>query len=352
MDFLLNDVDKQFYETRLRDFLPERIIDVHTHVWLDQFRRKTGTDPSRTVSWPSMVAKDNSIEDHMESYRIMFPDKVVKPVIFSNLSPEDDLEAGNGYISQSAARYKLPCLMYADPELPADLLDKSVKEGGFSGIKVYLDFSPGYIPQNEIRIYDFLTREHLEVADRNGWVVMLHIPRSGRLKDPVNIAQMMEIDKRYKNIKLIIAHVGRAYCNEDVGDAFRYLRKTERMYFDISANCNAWVFEELLKNIDHKRILFGSDLPILRMRTKRICENGKYINLIPKGLYGDVSKDSHMRECSDETARNMTLFMYEEIDAFKRAAQKTGLQKSGIEDVFYNNAKKMLQSAGFEMEEE
>ena len=40
-------------------------------------------------------------------------------------------------------------------------------------------------------------------------------------------------------------------------------------------------------------------MPILRMRARRICENGIYVNLVPKGLYGDVSGDIHMREVDD-----------------------------------------------------
>ena len=349
MNLNLNDTDKMFYSNYIKDFLPDKIIDVHTHVWLDEFKHRAADyeKKSRSVSWPSMVAKDNSIEDHLESYEIMFPEKLCIPMIFSNLFPGDDIEAGNGYISMCAGKYEIPSLMYTGPEAKPDDLEKKVLKGGFLGIKVYLNFAPYYIPQDEIRIYDYLTHEHLEVADKNGWIVMLHIPRKDRLKDPVNLIQMMEIDKRYKNIKLIIAHVGRAYCNEDVGDAFSVLKNSERMYFDISANCNAWVFEQLLKNVDTKKILFGSDLPILRMRTKRICENGKYVNLVPKGLYGDVSKDSHMREVSGEQSEKMTLFMYEEIKAFKLAANNIGLSDTDIEDVFFNNAKAILLSTGY-----
>jgi len=54
------------------------------------------------------------------------------------------------------------------------------------------------------------------------------------------------------------------------------------MMFDFSANTNQWVFEQLIKAVGPKRILFGSDLPILRIRAKRICENGTYVNLVPK----------------------------------------------------------------------
>jgi len=84
-----------------------------------------------------------------------------------------------------------------------------------------------------------------------------------------------------------------------------------------------------------KRIMFGSDMPILRLRTRRIEENGKYINIVPKGVYGDVSADSHMRESEDE---EFTFFMYREIEAFRAAAEATGLSRADIEDVFCNNA--------------
>ena len=72
-----------------------------------------------------------------------------------------------------------------------------------------------------------------------------------------------------------------------------------------------------------------------------------YINLIPKGLYGDVSGDPHMRECTGEIAEQMTLFMYEEIDAFRKATLNTGLKEGAVEDIFYNNACRMLREAGF-----
>jgi hypothetical protein len=158
----------------------------------------------------------------------------------------------------------------------------------------------------------------------------------------------MMIEDDYPDLKLIVAHVGRAYCREDAGGAFDLLGNTDRMVFDISANTNAWVFEKLIKTVGPKRILFGSDLPILRMRMRRICEAGKYINLVPKGLYGDVSDDPHMREVEGKEAEKLTFFMYEELLAFKEAAQKTGLNTGDIEDIFFNNAREMLEDTGRE----
>jgi len=132
-----------------------------------------------------------------------------------------------------------------------------------------------------------------------------------------------------------------------VGAAFEALADTEHLRFDISANCNAWVFEQLIRAVGPRRILFGSDMPILRLRTRRICENGMYVNLVPKGLYGDVSVDPHMRELDGGEAEQLTFFMYEEIDAFRRAAESTGLSRQDVEDVFCNNAAAMLESVGW-----
>ena len=176
-------------------------------------------------------------------------------------------------------------------------------------------------------------------------IMMLHIPRSLRLKDPANLKQLIEIENNYPNVKLVVAHVGGAYCKEDIGDAFEILSDTKNMMFDFSANCNSFVFEKLIQAVGPKRILFGSDLPILKMRTHRICENGKYINLVPKSLYGDISSYPNMREVSDVEADKITFFLYEELAAFFKAALKCNLTKNDLEDVFYNNAIKIINDA-------
>jgi len=69
------------------------------------------------------------------------------------------------------------------------------------------------------------------------------------------------------------------------------------------------------------------------------------VNLVPKGLYGDVSGDKNMGEVEGEEAHKLTFFLYEEIDAFRRAAERVGLSRGDVEDVFYHNAKAMIEAA-------
>jgi len=157
----------------------------------------------------------------------------------------------------------------------------------------------------------------------------------------------MEIDKRYPNAKIVVAHVGRAYCEEDTGDAFNVLAGSKHLLFDISANTNEQVFRELLECVGPRRVLFGSDMPILRMRMRRISEEGRYVNIVPRGLYGDVSNDPNMREADGEEAARLSFFLYEEIDAFLRAAEQAGLSRYDIADVFHGNAARLLEAAGW-----
>ena len=76
-------------------------------------------------------------------------------------------------------------------------------------------------------------------------------------------------------------------------------------------------------------------MPIAKMRMYRINENGDYINVVPRGLYGDLTGAAHMRE-TDEL--NVTNFTYEIIRGFKKCAENLSLSKKDVEDIMCNNA--------------
>ena len=345
--FPVTDIDREIYETEIKDFLPEKIIDIHTHVWLDKDHTKKELPPGemkRTVTWPSLVAKDNSVEDLMETYRLMFPDKQVTPLMFT-MGKKEDLPACNAYVYEAMQKSGYPGLYYSHPGQSPEELRRLILAGGYLGVKGYLDLSPSYLPEAEIRIFDFFPLEQLALMNELGAIVMLHIPRHGRLKDPVNIQQILEIKSKFSRIRLIIAHIGRAYTKNDIGNAFEELKAAPDLMFDFCANTCQTAMEGLLKAFGSKNVLFGSDLPILRMRTRRIEENDTYINLVPPGLYGDPSQDPHLREVSEEEGKKLTFFMYEEILSFKRAAEAVGLSREDIELCFYGNAKKLIDGA-------
>ncbi|MBP3692444.1 MAG: amidohydrolase [Clostridia bacterium] len=324
--------DKKVYEEQLKDFLPEKIVDIHLHMWEPGSKPQIDLNEKGMQNWPDIVAPDFTYEDLELSYGQMFPDKKVKQVLMTD--PTCYLDDQNAYVLRKAKENNLPALYCTTYKTTGDEIRRAIADG-FCGIKPYLNNCPEYIPANEVRIYDFLTPEHLEVCNELGAVIMLHIPRSKRLADPVNLAQIAEIDEKYPNAKVLIAHIGRAYCDEDFGDGFKVLSKTKNLYVEFTATTHTNAMVEAIKAVGVKRFMFGSDMPITKMRMYRIIENGTYVNVVPRGMYGDVSDDPHMRE-TDET--EITSFMYEELLAFKEAAKILNLSKQDVEDIMCNNA--------------
>ena len=334
-ELIINDYDKQVYEKELKDFLPDSFIDCHTHIWKDSFLPYGSANGG--ALWIDRVADELTADDLMRTLAELYPNKNVTPLVFGGV--KHNIEQCNRYVCDESQKYGFPTLLRSDYSMSAEELEEQVKKGGFLGLKPYITNCPPYIPVPEIRIFDFLPYEHLRVADKNGWIVMLHIPRSKRLIDPVNLAQLMEIEEKYPNLKLIVAHIGRAYSVEDLGNSFDLLKNTKNMIFDFTANLCDDAIKACIEAVGAKRLLFGSDLPISIMRMYRITENGIYYNIVPRGMYGDVSDDPHLRE-SDE--KDITLMIYEQLRAFKRVATEMKLTDAQIEDIMYCNSKELL----------
>lgn len=344
LDLKLTDYDRKFYEENIKDFLPDVFYDTHSHLWSDEHRINKKRGDMGAATWPSLVALDNSAEDLDETYKTIFPGKKVIPLVCGNIGAGEDFEAHNRFVEEGAKKYGWPALYFSSPKMSADELRENILKGGFLGVKAYLNHSPRYLPNDEIRIYDFFPPHQLEVINELGGIVLCHIARSRRLGDPVNLAQIREIDEKYPNLTLIVAHIGRAYGPNDIGNGFEELAKTKNVYVDFAANCYDRAMVGMLKSVGYKRSLYGSDMPIFRMKARRIIdENGMYINLVPKGYYGDLSGEIHMRELEGKEAEELSFYIYDEILAFKRAAEEVGLTKEQVEDVFYGNAKELIE---------
>ena len=107
MIFPLKDVDRRFYQEHLAGFLPSKMVDIHTHVWLKAFRVPMPAD-TRGQTWPRHVAEDNAIEDLLETYRLLLPEQEVTPLIFGWPERDADMEQTNAYTSRVARQHNLP----------------------------------------------------------------------------------------------------------------------------------------------------------------------------------------------------------------------------------------------------
>jgi len=328
-------VDLPFYREHLENFLPDRIIDIHSHSSNDPGIQPGDPKPTFWADWVTF-GHGMRLPDLLDTYLKIFPGKEVFPVCFPVSSPED-VDERNGYLAEELKQYEhVRGFLWTSPYWSSDDLIERINSGRFSGIKPYPSMVRG-IPEEDVKISDYLPHHHLEAAEEHGWVVMLHISRPERLADPENIAQLRKISGTYPGIKLIVAHVGRSYCPRHGMVGIPALRDCRNLLFDISANTNQPVMELLIREVGPERILFGSDLPITAMRAKRICEGDEYINYVYHADWEDKRTRRNIEE--EET---YTFLLYEEILAFKKAAVACDLTKSDIENVFFNNAHRLL----------
>lgn len=338
LDF--NEFDREVYEKELKSFLPEKMVDCHVHLKVASFgplKNRPPVPKETAPKWTSLSPKEMTIEDMNYAFKQLFPDQEVTPLVFGGCG--HDLTEVNTYVAETKKKYGYPTLYRSSYDMPLDELEENVIKNGHFGLKPYLNQRPIYIPGNETRIFDFLPKEQLELANKHGWTIMLHIPRSGRLKDKVNIAQLLEIEEKYPNVKLIVAHIGRAYSKEDIGDAFEFLGKTKNMLFDFTANLCEDAIKACIEAVGCKRLMFGSDLPIAFLRLYRVTENGHYMNVVPKGYYGDITGMSEIRE---EENDKITLMIYEQLRVFKQCAMELKLSDTDVEDILYGNAARLL----------
>jgi len=162
------------------------------------------------------------------------------------------------------------------------------------------------------------------------------LPRAGRLADPDNIRELTEIAERYPTVRLIVAHIGRAFCLPTARAGLPHFANRPGVYFDTAANLNAEVFEYALDTVGPDRLLFGSDLPITMMRGVREHIGDKYANYTDAPYSWNVSRKSLEEEAS------YTFYLYEEIRALTRAIERCGLGREAAEKVFCTNSAKLL----------
>ncbi len=327
-------VDHRVYKEELAPWLPARIIDCHVHVGLKEFWSPISPERFKSM-WAIEVAQQNTWEELNRTLATLFPEQKSGVVAFASVAREVDIESANQYVLEGIAdRSNNAFGLFATRPLWDARLICSAMARGFKGIKPYPDLA---MPDTlELSIYDFLPREHLLALDEFAGILMLHLPRSGRLADLDNIREVLEISDEFPNISIILAHVGRAYALPTAERGLPHFADRPKIYFDTSANLNADVFECALDIIGPGRLLYGSDLPVTLMRGVREHLGETYVNYTD----GPYSWNTDRRSPAEEA--NYTYYLYEELRAFIQAVRKLGLGREAIEQVLYSNCARLL----------
>ena len=337
------DTDRRFWEERLEDFVPSRLIDAHVHCTDPALQLEAPSEEYRKSFWVEEVNDPQDGASLQRCYGIVYPRRKISCLHFGYPSTRYDLEAEARYTSRLCETTGWRGLVVLDPTWRVDYLHDLLELPGIIGVKPYYDLL-GKTPvarnqQSESSIFAFLPCRHLELLDARGAWVTLHVPRAGRLGHPENIREIIGLRQRYPHIVLVIAHLGRCYTLAHAEEAFGPFAEDEGLFFDNSAVLNPAVHELSLKTFGPERILYGTDNPVFYMRGRRQWVGRTYVNRTDHPFHFNKEREP------PEVEAGYTLYMYEALDALRWACDRLGIEREQVADIFCGNADRLMRKA-------
>jgi uncharacterized protein len=335
-----SDVDRQFWREYLDPWLPQRIFDAHTHVTEPRFRMATMSEQKRRQYWINEASEPIGAADAARCYKTVFPGREFSCLAFGEASLDFDIEAGNAALQADCVRNGWYRLAVVRPQWTAEQVTRELDRFRTLGVKVYyslIEDDPTTRDRFlEASIFDFLPHHQLELLnDRQAWVT-LHVPKAGRLGHPDNLREIREIRRRYPDLTLVVAHLGRCYTMPQAEQALPPLADDPGLFFDLAAVFNPDVLRLALKLFGPSRLLYGTDNPVFYMRGRQQWRETSYVNHTDYPFH--FNRDREPREIESR----YTLYMYEALRAIKRACENLALNRSQIEAVFSGNAQTLI----------
>ena len=332
--FTRNQNDKQFYDRYIAPRIPDNIFDAHIHLNLPEHIEDLPEERLRS-DWALECGHLLPVEDAYACASELFPGIEYFMAGFPLPAREADLQGNNKYLAKKKSEGAIAPFMCVRPEWPVDEVEEQLLSGSFVGFKPYPDMVSG-VKGADISIYDFLPKDQWKILDRYKKAVMLHLPRKGRLADDDNVRELLEIRLGYPDVTIIVAHFGRSYTPFYLREGLKKLKGGEGFYFDTAAVVNPDVFRVAFDSIDHKFILYGSDMPMVLWHGRREWTEKSYTNLSSE----DFSWNTDRR--SPEVEKTYTFYLYEEVRSILDGAENRGLTKNQIADIFRSNALRAL----------
>jgi predicted TIM-barrel fold metal-dependent hydrolase len=329
------DADRQIYRDELGEFLPRRIFDAHVHLFDPSCLKPDAEFPPRNVYRRFGCAFP--LERYLEWAAECLPGQTLHLNSFGQPSHHSDLDASAAYTGRSSDNRRFFGMALVSPKDSAEEVVRRVTRNRLVGYKPYLNFVD-WKPKEEVTIRDMLPDAQMEAADARGLAVTLHIPREGRLADPVNQAQMVELCRRYPNAKVIFAHIGRAYWLRNATGFLDGIAACPNAYVDTAMVNHEGVLEYAFRAFPRDRILFGTDAPIALLRGKSVEINNQYAYLMGE----DYAIGTSIYDAAHAVV--FTTFYYEQLRGLKLAAERAGVTRAEAEDILFRNADRLFGS--------
>ena len=323
--WLFNENDRKVAE-KLSNFLSDKVFDIHAHIW-----RVTDlglTEPAVFSEGPSEVSvkvwRDNvgKLLSGKELYGgLLFPVPAKNAAI---------VKCNDYLISQLKEEPFSRGLALVSPDINPEYLSALLKQPVIAGMKPYHVYSKENDSWNS-SIRGFLPEWQMELANEHGSLLMLHLVKDKAIADPDNITDIREICTRYPDIKVVLAHAARCFHSPHAKEGINKLRGLQNIWFDTSAICEPEAIITILREFGPRKLMWGSDFPVSQIRGKSVSIGDGFAWI-----------DESLCDWGKAKFTNPVVVGLESLIALKSAAEEFGLNSTDINDIFFENAIRLL----------
>ncbi len=316
--YVYNELDRETAK-KIDDFLPDKLFDAHMHI----------------SHYDSKRAGLNSFDTYYEDIKLFAKDRAVlcNGIIFpdAGLKNPDETDKAMGFLASELNKHPEnfgEAIVF--PGDSAEDIKKRIVHPRIRGLKCYLTYAerPDY-PNADVG--EYLPEAAWQIADERKMVITLHLAKEG-LADANNLKYIIDMSKRYPDAVLILAHAARAFAAWTVFDTVDELAQCENVWFDFSAVCESPAMLYIIKRIGTERCMWGTDYPVP-------MKVGKPISLAD-GSYWITAKDIEFFS-ANKPIRTWSIIT-EELMALRQACVLADLNRSRVENIFFNNANSLF----------
>lgn len=312
----LTDGDKRILK-KLDSFLPERIFDAHVHLF-----------PAERISDSLGSLGNMDAQTFMEQAHLLYADRQVQAMFLPYPVKElNDPQVRNQVNAWMAVQLDTVtgCVAqaYVLPDDSVEDVEALLIHPGIRGFKCYYTASRGNAG-NQSDVSEYLPESAWEVADARGLCITLHLVKELSPADPENQEYVKTMCHRYPNAKLILAHCGRGFAPWTILEAAENWKDIPNLYYDLAAICEPAAMFEVIRQAGVDHVMWGTDYP-LSHRHWRPYACGAGFEWVEK---------SPQLPCA--------LLGIESLFALYQTSRMLSLSAKDVEDIFYNNAMRIL----------
>ena len=323
----LRDEDLEFFDRHLASFVPERVYDMHAHLWRE--RDWEGQAPAAVRAGHSEI----TLERYREYMSWILPEREVHglhfafPAMFPN-SPAPC----NEWVSQEIKKDPLARgQFYVRPTDDPDWVREEVRRLGLRGFKPFASFA-GRPDKENAEIPEFFPEWAAKLAHEEGWSVTLHMQRARSLADESNQHWIRSYCERYPDMALILDHAARGFNPYHTAEGLEKVRGLPNLYADTSVASAPLAIMACIKGLGVSQVVYGSDIYCSHIRGTNVAVGESFLWL------------DEAAPIWDAVAYEVTpvLLGLENLRAIKTACELLELSDRDVAAIFWDNAQRIL----------